>query len=135
MWRYTNIPGNVEDVGKKEKRSSLSHLCLEGLLRIFTACQQRYPDRMAQLLSTMGQTQILFKLAMWWLSGFAPERLRIYSHFVFLTDISDDNDEEDDGTEMKVFYIRQFQVRPERMHLVKFIRIFLNVEMQTVPGR
>uniref|UniRef100_A0A3Q3XBG5 Uncharacterized protein n=1 Tax=Mola mola TaxID=94237 RepID=A0A3Q3XBG5_MOLML len=77
MWRYTNIPGNVEDVGKKEKRSSLSHLCLEGLLRIFTACQQRYPDRMAQLLSTM--------------------------------DISDDNDEEDDGTEMKVFYIRQFQ--------------------------
>lgn len=54
MWRYTNIPSVVEDAGKKEKRSSLSLLCLEGLLRIFTTCQQRYPDRMAQLLSTMG---------------------------------------------------------------------------------
>uniref|UniRef100_A0A8C3AZL7 FA complementation group I n=1 Tax=Cyclopterus lumpus TaxID=8103 RepID=A0A8C3AZL7_CYCLU len=53
MWRYTNIPSVVEDAGKKEKRSSLSLLCLEGLLRIFTTCQQRYPDRMAQLLSTM----------------------------------------------------------------------------------
>ncbi|XP_070686476.1 Fanconi anemia group I protein [Pempheris klunzingeri] len=53
MWRYTNIPSVVEDAGKKEKRSSLSQLCLEGLLRIFTTCQQRYPDRMAQLLSTM----------------------------------------------------------------------------------
>ncbi|XP_059191024.1 Fanconi anemia group I protein [Centropristis striata] len=53
MWRYTNIPSVVEDGGKKEKRSSLSLLCLEGLFRIFTTCQQRYPDRMAQLLSTM----------------------------------------------------------------------------------
>nr|XP_046248910.1 Fanconi anemia group I protein [Scatophagus argus]XP_046248911.1 Fanconi anemia group I protein [Scatophagus argus]XP_046248912.1 Fanconi anemia group I protein [Scatophagus argus] len=77
MWRYTNIPSVVEDAGKKEKRSSLSHLCLEGLLRIFTTCQQRYPDRMAQLLSTM--------------------------------DISDDDGEADDGTEMNFFYIRQFQ--------------------------
>uniref|UniRef100_A0A7N6C156 FA complementation group I n=1 Tax=Anabas testudineus TaxID=64144 RepID=A0A7N6C156_ANATE len=48
MWRYTNIPSVVEDPGKKEKRSSLSHLCLEGLLKIFTTCQQRYPDKMAQ---------------------------------------------------------------------------------------
>ncbi|XP_034542605.1 Fanconi anemia group I protein [Notolabrus celidotus] len=53
MWRYTNIPSAVEDAGKKEKRSSLSLLCLEGLLKIFTTCQQRYPDRMPQLLSTM----------------------------------------------------------------------------------
>uniref|UniRef100_A0A669ET32 FA complementation group I n=1 Tax=Oreochromis niloticus TaxID=8128 RepID=A0A669ET32_ORENI len=53
MWRYTNIPSVVEEGGKKEKRSSLSQLCLEGLLRIFTTCQQRYPDKMAQLLSTM----------------------------------------------------------------------------------
>ncbi|XP_044049333.1 Fanconi anemia group I protein [Siniperca chuatsi] len=53
MWRYTNIPSVVEDTGRKEKRSSLSQLCLEGLLRIFTTCQQRYPDRMAQLLSTI----------------------------------------------------------------------------------
>uniref|UniRef100_A0A3Q4MBU3 FA complementation group I n=1 Tax=Neolamprologus brichardi TaxID=32507 RepID=A0A3Q4MBU3_NEOBR len=56
MWRYTNIPSVVEEGGKKEKRSSLSQLCLEGLLRIFTTCQQRYPDKMAQLLSTMGWT-------------------------------------------------------------------------------
>uniref|UniRef100_A0A8D0D9D5 FA complementation group I n=1 Tax=Sander lucioperca TaxID=283035 RepID=A0A8D0D9D5_SANLU len=53
MWRYTNIPSVVEDAGRKEKRSSLSLLCLEGLLKIFTTCQQRYPDKMAQLLSTM----------------------------------------------------------------------------------
>ncbi|KAK7891742.1 hypothetical protein WMY93_023705 [Mugilogobius chulae] len=53
MWRYTNIPSVVEDAGKKEKRTTLSQLCLEGLLRIFTTCQQRFPDRMAQLLSTM----------------------------------------------------------------------------------
>ncbi|XP_068595164.1 Fanconi anemia group I protein [Brachionichthys hirsutus] len=52
MWRYTNIPSAVEDPGKKDKRSSLSFLCLEGLLRIFTTCQQNYPDRMTQLLST-----------------------------------------------------------------------------------
>uniref|UniRef100_A0A3Q2CH73 FA complementation group I n=1 Tax=Cyprinodon variegatus TaxID=28743 RepID=A0A3Q2CH73_CYPVA len=53
MWRYTNIPAAVEEAGRKEKRCSLSQLCLEGLLRIFTTCQQRYPERMAQLLSTM----------------------------------------------------------------------------------
>uniref|UniRef100_A0A3Q3E817 FA complementation group I n=1 Tax=Labrus bergylta TaxID=56723 RepID=A0A3Q3E817_9LABR len=47
MWRYTNIPSTVEDAGKKEKRSSLSLMCLEGLLRIFTTCQQQYPDRMS----------------------------------------------------------------------------------------
>uniref|UniRef100_A0A3B5B315 FA complementation group I n=1 Tax=Stegastes partitus TaxID=144197 RepID=A0A3B5B315_9TELE len=73
MWRYTNIPSVVEEAGKKEKRSSLSQLCLEGLLRIFTTCQQRYPDKMAQLLSAM------------------------------------DDAEQDDGTEMNYFYIRQFQ--------------------------
>ncbi|KAJ0047314.1 hypothetical protein NL108_004221, partial [Boleophthalmus pectinirostris] len=54
MWRYTNIPSVVEDAGKKEKRTTLSLLCLEGLLRIFTTCQQRFPERLAQLLSTMG---------------------------------------------------------------------------------
>ncbi|XP_028264400.1 Fanconi anemia group I protein isoform X2 [Parambassis ranga] len=53
MWRYTNIPSMVEEAGKKEKHSTLSLLCLEGLLRIFTTCQQRYPDKMSQLLSTM----------------------------------------------------------------------------------
>ncbi|XP_035520760.1 Fanconi anemia group I protein isoform X2 [Morone saxatilis] len=79
MWRYTNIPSVVEDAGKKEKRSSLSHLCLEGLLRIFTACQQRYPDKMAQLLSTMD----------------------------ILDDDAEPDD--GDVTEMNFFYIRQFQ--------------------------
>ncbi|XP_043980930.1 Fanconi anemia group I protein [Gambusia affinis] len=54
MWRYTNIPRAVEEAGKKEKRCSLSQLCLDGLLRIFTTCQQRYPEKMAQLLSAMG---------------------------------------------------------------------------------
>uniref|UniRef100_A0AAQ5XU60 FA complementation group I n=1 Tax=Amphiprion ocellaris TaxID=80972 RepID=A0AAQ5XU60_AMPOC len=73
MWRYTNIPSVVEEAGKKEKRSSLSQLCLEGLLRIFTTCQQRYPDKMAQLLSAMGDA------------------------------------EQDNGTEINYFYIRQFQ--------------------------
>lgn len=53
MWRYTNIPSVVEDAGKKEKRTTLSQLCLEGLLRIFTTCQQRHPEKMAQLLSAM----------------------------------------------------------------------------------
>ena len=56
MWRYTNIPSVVEEAGKREKRSSLSQLCLEGLLRIFTTCQQRFPDKMVHLLSAMGPT-------------------------------------------------------------------------------
>ncbi|KAJ8002982.1 hypothetical protein DPEC_G00164610 [Dallia pectoralis] len=51
MWRYTNIPSAVEDAGKKEKRCSVSLLCLEGLLRIFSTCLLRYPARLAQLLS------------------------------------------------------------------------------------
>ncbi|XP_038562542.1 Fanconi anemia group I protein isoform X1 [Micropterus salmoides] len=79
MWRYTNIPSVVEDAGKKEKRSSLSHLCLEGLLRIFTTCQQRYPDRMAQLLSTMDISE------------------------------DDAEPDDGSVTEMNFFYIRQFQ--------------------------
>uniref|UniRef100_A0A8C7K5R2 FA complementation group I n=1 Tax=Oncorhynchus kisutch TaxID=8019 RepID=A0A8C7K5R2_ONCKI len=54
MWRYTNIPCAVEDAGKKEKRCSVSLLCLEGLLRIFSTGQQRYPARVAQLLSAIG---------------------------------------------------------------------------------
>ncbi|XP_061678142.1 Fanconi anemia group I protein isoform X2 [Syngnathoides biaculeatus] len=53
MWRYINVPSAVEDAGKKEKRSSLSHLSLEGLLGIFTVCQQRYPDKMTKLLSSI----------------------------------------------------------------------------------
>nr|XP_061812726.1 Fanconi anemia group I protein-like isoform X2 [Nerophis lumbriciformis] len=53
MWRYTNVPSVVDDAGKKEKRSSLSHLSLEGLLGIFTVCQQRYPDKMTKLLSSI----------------------------------------------------------------------------------
>ncbi|TNN87802.1 Fanconi anemia group I [Liparis tanakae] len=79
MWRYTNIPSVVEDAGKKEKRSSLSLLCLEGLLRIFTTCQQRYPDKMAQLLSTMDVSE----------DNAQPDDSNV--------------------TEMNFFYIRQFQ--------------------------
>ncbi|XP_042351654.1 Fanconi anemia group I protein [Plectropomus leopardus] len=79
MWRYTNIPSVVEDAGKKEKRSSLSLLCLEGLLRIFTTCQQRYPEKMAQLLSTME------------------------------TSGGDAEPDDGNMTEMNYFYIRQFQ--------------------------
>ncbi|XP_042266424.1 Fanconi anemia group I protein isoform X2 [Thunnus maccoyii] len=79
MWRYTNIPSVVEDGGKKEKRCSLSLLCLEGLLRIFTTCQQRYPDKMAQLLSTMEISE------------------------------DDAEPDDGNVTEINFFYIRQFQ--------------------------
>ncbi|KAF3854640.1 hypothetical protein F7725_022695, partial [Dissostichus mawsoni] len=79
MWRYTNIPSLVEDGGKKEKRSSLSLLCLEGLLRIFTTCQQRFPDRMVQLLSTTDIAE------------------------------DDSEPDDSNVTEMNFFYIRQFQ--------------------------
>ncbi|XP_039978862.1 Fanconi anemia group I protein [Xiphias gladius] len=79
MWRYTNIPSAVEEAGKKEKRSSLSQLCLEGLLRIFTTCQQRYPDKMAQLLSNMDIEE------------------------------DDPEPDDGNVTEMNFFYIRQFQ--------------------------
>ncbi|XP_077372688.1 Fanconi anemia group I protein-like isoform X1 [Festucalex cinctus] len=57
MWRYTNVPGAAEHAGKKEKRSSLSQLSLEGLLGIFTACQQRYPDKMTKLLSSIDNSE------------------------------------------------------------------------------
>ncbi|KAG7238146.1 hypothetical protein INR49_030209 [Caranx melampygus] len=79
MWRYTNIPSVVEEAGKKEKSSSLSQLCLEGLLRIFTTCQQRYPDKMAQLLSNMDIVE------------------------------DDPEPDDGEATEMNSFYIRQFQ--------------------------
>ncbi|XP_074533360.1 Fanconi anemia group I protein isoform X2 [Halichoeres trimaculatus] len=79
MWRYTNIPSAVEDAGKKEKRCSLSLLCLEGLLRIFTTCQQRYPDKMPQLLATMDASE------------------------------DNEEPDDGNVTEMNFFYIRQFQ--------------------------
>ncbi|XP_058501147.1 Fanconi anemia group I protein isoform X1 [Solea solea] len=79
MWRYTNIPSVVEEEGRKEKSSSLSLLCLEGLLRVFTTCQQRYPHKMAQLLANMDVAED------------HPEP------------------DEGNNTEMNFFYIRQFQ--------------------------
>ncbi|XP_029008598.1 Fanconi anemia group I protein [Betta splendens] len=79
MWRYTNIPSVVEDAGKKEKRSSLSQLCLEGLLRIFTACHQRFPDKMPQLLSNIDVAE------------------------------DDAEPDEANVSDMNFFYIRQFQ--------------------------
>ncbi|XP_043084247.1 Fanconi anemia group I protein isoform X2 [Puntigrus tetrazona] len=53
MWRYTNVPSTVEDAGKKEKGQSVSLLCLEGLLRVFTTMLQRYPTRMSNFLSSL----------------------------------------------------------------------------------
>ncbi|KAL7868090.1 hypothetical protein SRHO_G00094740 [Serrasalmus rhombeus] len=53
MWRYTNIPSAVEDAGKKEKSQSMSLLCLEGLLRIFSTVLQQYPAKMASFLCSL----------------------------------------------------------------------------------
>ncbi|XP_051548730.1 Fanconi anemia group I protein-like [Myxocyprinus asiaticus] len=55
MWRYTNVPSTVEDAGKKEKGQSVSLLCLEGLLRVFTLVVQRYPTRVDNFLSCLGE--------------------------------------------------------------------------------
>uniref|UniRef100_A0AAR2JNE5 FA complementation group I n=1 Tax=Pygocentrus nattereri TaxID=42514 RepID=A0AAR2JNE5_PYGNA len=55
MWRYTNIPSAVEDAGKKEKNQSMSLLCLEGLLRIFSTVLQQYPTKMASFLCSLGR--------------------------------------------------------------------------------
>lgn len=52
MWRYTNVPSTVEDAGKKGH--SVSILCLEGLLRVFTTVVHRYPTRMGNFLSSLG---------------------------------------------------------------------------------
>ncbi|XP_012688024.2 Fanconi anemia group I protein [Clupea harengus] len=53
MWRYTNVPPAAEDAGKKTGSRSVSVLCLEGLLRVFTTVQQRHPTRLAQLLGAI----------------------------------------------------------------------------------
>ncbi|XP_041693994.1 Fanconi anemia group I protein [Coregonus clupeaformis] len=82
MWRYTNIPCAVEDAGKKEKRCSVSLLCLEGLLRIFSTGLQRYPARVAQLLSAVD---------------------------VSVEEGSDHGPGNANVTEKTAFYIRQFQ--------------------------
>ncbi|MBN3282945.1 FANCI protein, partial [Polyodon spathula] len=51
LWRYTSIPSAVEESGnKKEKGKTISMLCLEGLLRIFSAVQHRYQSRVQQFL-------------------------------------------------------------------------------------
>ncbi|KAK6476919.1 Fanconi anemia group I protein-like isoform X1 [Huso huso] len=51
LWRYTSIPSAVEESGnKKEKGKTISMLCLEGLLRIFSAVQHRYHSRVQQFL-------------------------------------------------------------------------------------
>uniref|UniRef100_A0A4W4HBM7 FA complementation group I n=1 Tax=Electrophorus electricus TaxID=8005 RepID=A0A4W4HBM7_ELEEL len=53
VWRYTNVPSAVEDAGKKEKNPSVSLLCLEGLLRVFSTVLQQYPTRVASFLSSL----------------------------------------------------------------------------------
>ncbi|NXF86313.1 FANCI protein, partial [Eubucco bourcierii] len=52
LWRYTSIPTVVEEPGKK-KGKSISLLCLEGLLRIFSTVQQLYPARIPQFLQAL----------------------------------------------------------------------------------
>lgn len=54
LWRYTSIPSVVEEPGKK-KGKSISLLCLEALLRIFSAVQQLYPARIPQFLQALGK--------------------------------------------------------------------------------
>ncbi|KAK2834377.1 hypothetical protein Q7C36_015078 [Tachysurus vachellii] len=53
MWRYTNIPSSVEDAGKKDKSYSVSLLCLEGLLRIFSTMQQQYSTKVSSFLCSI----------------------------------------------------------------------------------
>lgn len=56
LWRYTSIPSAVEESGnKKEKGKTISMLCLEGLLRIFSAVQHRYHSRVQQFLCAVGE--------------------------------------------------------------------------------
>ncbi|NWR58230.1 FANCI protein, partial [Bucorvus abyssinicus] len=55
LWRYTSIPTVVEESGKK-KGKSISLLCLEGLLRIFTTVQQLYTARIPQFLQALDIT-------------------------------------------------------------------------------
>ncbi|XP_064014178.1 Fanconi anemia group I protein [Pogoniulus pusillus] len=52
LWRYTSIPSVVEEPGKK-KGKSISLLCLEALLRIFSAVQQLYPAKVPQFLQAL----------------------------------------------------------------------------------
>ncbi|KAI4888539.1 hypothetical protein NFI96_013036 [Prochilodus magdalenae] len=57
MWRYTNIPSAVEDAGKKEKSQSMSLLCLEGLLHIFSTVLQQYPNKVSSFLCSLGEME------------------------------------------------------------------------------
>ncbi|KAJ7409413.1 Fanconi anemia group I protein [Willisornis vidua] len=55
LWRYTSIPTVVEESGKK-KGKSISLLCLEGLLRIFSTVQHLYTARIPQFLQALDTT-------------------------------------------------------------------------------
>ncbi|XP_072889339.1 Fanconi anemia group I protein isoform X1 [Hemitrygon akajei] len=48
LWRYTSIPSAVEESGKKERGRTISLLCLDGLLRIFSTVQHRYQNKIQQ---------------------------------------------------------------------------------------
>ncbi|KAM9496073.1 Fanconi anemia group I protein isoform 1-T1 [Clarias gariepinus] len=82
MWRYTNIPSSVEDAGKKEKSNSVSLLCLEGLLRIFSTVLQQYPNKVSHFLCSLDVCRQEEEES-------APENANL--------------------TEKTAFYIRQFQ--------------------------
>ncbi|XP_066558133.1 Fanconi anemia group I protein [Amia ocellicauda] len=80
LWRYMSIPSTVEDSGKKEKGKTISMLCLEGLLRIFSTVQLRYPSKASQFLCA-----------------------------VDVSEEEDSETDNANVTEKTAFYIRQFQ--------------------------
>ncbi|XP_062847269.1 Fanconi anemia group I protein [Trichomycterus rosablanca] len=82
MWRYTNIPSTVEDTDKKEKSQSVSLLCLEGLLRIFSTVQHQFPTKVTSFLCSLDASR--------------QEEL-------------EGENENANLTEKTAFYIRQFQ--------------------------
>ncbi|KAK3558477.1 hypothetical protein QTP86_018127 [Hemibagrus guttatus] len=84
LWRYTNIPSSVDDAGKKDKSYSVSLLCLEGLLRIFSTMQQQYPTKVSNFLCSLDVCRQDEEE-----EGGAPETASL--------------------TEKTAFYIRQFQ--------------------------
>ncbi len=108
MWRYTNVPSTVEDAGKKEKGQSVSLLCLEGLLRVFTTMLQRYPTRMSNFLSSLGgPLNTHFYIILMYVYGVLIKKKNC------LKDVSGEGEAEGEGsdlTEQTAFYIRQFQV-------------------------
>nr|XP_014340362.1 PREDICTED: Fanconi anemia group I protein [Latimeria chalumnae] len=81
LWRYTSIPSAVEESSKKEKGKTISLLCLEGLLKAFSAVQLRYQHKIKHFLRALDS----------------------------VSDEEEGGDEDVNITEKAVFHIRQFQ--------------------------